>query len=102
MANAGVEYMVSESSGSNPVPLDYFSWDPLTDFVAIDYGVNAERTTSTNQSQVEPETPAVETSCSTVFSILVTPLFCIGVNACVDYISSVNRAFDDESEVRSV
>ena len=55
MANAGREYMVSESQGSNPVPLDYLSWDPLTDFVAIDYGVNAERTTSTNQSLVEPE-----------------------------------------------
>ena len=35
MANAGVEYMVSESRGSNPVPLDYLSWVPLTDFVAI-------------------------------------------------------------------
>ena len=35
MANAGVEYMVSESQGSNPVPLDYLSWVPLTDFVAI-------------------------------------------------------------------
>jgi hypothetical protein len=46
MANAGVEYMVSESQGSNPVPLDYLSWDPLTDFVAIDFGVNAAKTTS--------------------------------------------------------
>ena len=35
MANAGVEYMVNESQGSNPVPLDYLSWAPLTDFVAI-------------------------------------------------------------------
>ena len=46
MANAGVEYMVSESQGSNPVPLDYLSWDPLADFVAIDFGVNAGETTS--------------------------------------------------------
>ena len=46
MANAGVEYMVSESQGSNPAPLDYFSWDPLADFVAIDFGVNAGKTTS--------------------------------------------------------
>ncbi len=46
MANAGVEYMASESEGSNPVPLDYLSWDPLTDFVAINSGVNAGRTTS--------------------------------------------------------
>jgi hypothetical protein len=67
LANAGVEYMVSESQGSNPVPLDSLSWDPLTDFVAINSGVNAGRTTSANLSLVEPETPAVATPRSKSF-----------------------------------
>jgi tRNA A37 threonylcarbamoyladenosine dehydratase len=36
LANAGVEYMVSASDRVRiPAHLIYFSWDPLTDFVAI-------------------------------------------------------------------
>ena len=103
MANAGVKYLVSESWGSNPVPLDYLSWDPLADFVAIDSGVNAGRTTSANLGLVEPETPAVATPCSIVFPIL-SPLFLLlaGVDACDDYISSVSRASGVRPEVRSV
>ena len=35
LANAGVEYMVSASERVRvPAHLIYFSWDPLTDFVA--------------------------------------------------------------------
>ena len=94
MANAGVEYMVSESWGSNPVPLDYLWWVPLTDFVAIDYGVNAERTTSTNQSPVEPELQRWKHRARPSFQFL-SPLDLFGANAWEDYIRSVNRAFDE-------
>ena len=39
MANAGVEYMVSASKRVRiPAYLINFSWDPLTDFVAITNG----------------------------------------------------------------
>jgi len=74
MANAGVEYMVSESQGSNPVPLDSLSWDPLTDFVAINSGVNAGRTTSANLSLVEHGNSSGGNTVLKVFPLL-SPLF---------------------------
>jgi hypothetical protein len=54
--------------GSNPVPLDHLSWIPLADFVAIQDGVNAGRTTSlwllSQRASWGVMTPAVATLCS--------------------------------------
>jgi len=69
MANAGVEYMVSESQGLNPGSLN-----SLTDFVAIEFwGECWKDYILRNLSLVEPETPAVIFIVLDRLSTLVTP-----------------------------
>ena len=60
-----------------------------------------ERLHPPTRAFVEPETPAVKIALDRLFNFVIL-LEIAGVNACEDYISSVNRAFGLRPGVRSV